>query len=203
MKIQEITSFSDLQKLFETAEVHVSFLGKRSISIDGDDGPLPIDALQKRIDELAERNNYEFTSEERKIGKALIEKVGHLYDQGDEVVARSNCITRLFACLRINSIMYTPEWLWRIGLYHSPFDYYTAQQFQKGFGMPPQDAIELGAKITNISSSDKPARWSKPDEAFNPSCLDRIGKRFEKTLQFFTLQNDSSHLEWRDESVSV
>ena len=162
---------NDLQTIIMTtgkeAEAKLSCLGGRYIQVTGYSGTSGVDALASRVIELVREKKFEFSEEERAIGKIIATRITQLYDASDMQVQNSNCLTRLLRFLRelpdyiLGQCSFYPitcsrtRWDWKeketeceSGAYKHAFSYYTVHQYEVRFGHQPARLEEL-TRYTN------------------------------------------------------
>ncbi len=157
-KLSEIESIAALQPIIEQAEVKLSLSGERYLDFSGFGESLPIDALAARVIELV-NSNFEFSEEERLIGKKIATQINDFYRTSDDLINASRVVTRLLAKLRdfwcdnLSDNGYGTRWQWRYNRGNELFDYYTKTQYEKVFKQP----------ITGLryrrSQTNCPDRW--------------------------------------------
>lgn len=159
-------SIEELYRISEKANTKVAWWGKRYIYVEGYKGKLHIEALNIRVVELVKKN-FEFTEPEREMGKKIAAKITYLYKANDELVKKSNCLTKLL-CKILNFFSslkdcgYGPRFHW--GEYYEDgdciiFDYYTQKQFQNVFNRLPLANEEPERRY------GYPVRWTAPTQA--------------------------------------
>lgn len=162
MKITEAfeSAFSihALKPLVEQATTEVSFWGTRYICVHGHEGTLSIDSLASRVMDIAEKQRFTFSEEERLEGMVISEKIDLLYRTNDAKVKLRNYFTQLFVYLRdalgfcfksSNLPSYANSsskirWCWidcenvnETG-YNKIFYYYTREQYQAKYKQSPE-----------------------------------------------------------------
>jgi hypothetical protein len=153
----EVKSVTALQAIVEQAEVRLSLCGERYLSFSGFSGNLPVDALAARVIELVD-SNFEFSEEERSIGRKIAAEIDSIYIRSDDLVRVSNIITCLLAHLRdmwcdnIADKGYGIRWQWRYNRENELFEYYTKNQYEKVFNKSP-----IGLRCR--SQTNCPDRW--------------------------------------------
>jgi hypothetical protein len=148
--IANAKSFTDLNPLVEKVRCHLTFWGKRYITILNYKGTESIDALASRVIELANQYKFRFTYKERTHGKAIAERITKLYEFSDTQVEQSWFLTRVFVFFRnlqnvIPGLLSCPSrdcsrirWYWKdvdvFNVRSSPtyshvFEFYTRDQY--------------------------------------------------------------------------
>jgi len=99
MKIQDAiasaNTFNELCGVTSNAQVHISFFGYRSFTVEGNEGKLSIEKLDGRFLQVL-RDNIHFNQEERCHGKCLRDRVIQLYEDANENIKSYNFLTRYF-----------------------------------------------------------------------------------------------------------
>lgn len=88
------SSFADLDSLVKDANEDISFWGFRYVYVPGYKGKVHIDALAKKVNTLV-RASFDFSEEERELGKQIVSKINQLYTANDNR-KKTNLITRIF-----------------------------------------------------------------------------------------------------------
>lgn len=143
--------FNQLHAISSIATPSYSFWGIRSIQATGYEGTAPIDSLATRVHELVKTKNFEYTQNERNMGKQIVQNINRIYTTSDKQIANGNLITRIicaiqsFCCLLIYNpfIIRNPtkapvRWTWDDKNWYSyglnrVFDLYTAKQYREKF----------------------------------------------------------------------
>ena len=92
----EKASFSDLYTITQNATTTLSFWGKRGIVALGYEGAAPIDALAARVIALVHEKNFEYTPQERGMGKEIVKAINRIYKESAQQIEDSDCLTRFF-----------------------------------------------------------------------------------------------------------
>jgi hypothetical protein len=165
-KISTATSFRELCSYTQRAHPHISFFGRRYISVEGCTGTVDINELPQRVLELIKQDPH-FNEEERSHGKTIASRIDRLYHHSEELLADTNLCTRCMGNLakrvRILCDDSSPEYLWRrlntyrslddgkktetadhysyaktqSDSYNEIFNLYTKTQHQKAFSIEP------------------------------------------------------------------
>jgi len=168
-------SFSELLPIAQHAEVNISFWGSRYVCVNGYQGTLEVDALASKTLELLRQTNYEFSEEEREVGKRLAGRIDNVYHDDMMQCINAPCFTQItmffitFTSSIIDWIRGVPstqfEWygleqrLWHVSPpnYNSDFNYYTRAQLQAVFGITPEEADRRGYRRQERNGV---SRWS-------------------------------------------
>jgi hypothetical protein len=163
VSIANAKSFADLNPLVEKVQCHLTFWGKRYITISNYEGTESIDALASRVIELVNQYKFEFTDKERLHGKAIAKKITQLYDMSDAQVDHSWFLTKIFVFFRnlpniIPGLLECParncskiRWYWKDFDHISPstysvaFEFYTRNQYYRfwHFGRTPEETLRF------------------------------------------------------------
>ena len=126
--------FVELESTISSVQEEISFWGHRYVYIPGGQEKFPIDILAKRILELMEKFNFEYSDDERAAGKKIAAKIDQLYDENDKRLEGKWCITQ-WLCWFVDSAWhftnkgYPPSFHW----HRTKFDRYTAKQYEEKF----------------------------------------------------------------------
>lgn len=170
-------SFSELLPIAQHAEVNITFWGSRYVCVNGYQGTLDVDALASKTLELLRQTNYEFSEQERDVGKRLAWRIDNVYADAGTQCRNAHCFTQItmffiaFTSSIIDWIRGVPstrlEWfgleqrLWHVSPpnYNSDFDYYTRVQLQAVFGITAEEADRRGY---HRQESNGVSRWRVP-----------------------------------------
>ncbi|NGX55934.1 MAG: hypothetical protein K1060chlam5_00168 [Candidatus Anoxychlamydiales bacterium] len=160
--LQYYTLETNFLKILSNVQENISFFGSRYITIPVSIGSFlrhksaHIDMLSARIIELAQRNNFKYTQEERKIGSLIAKKIDQIYADNDSRLKKCNILTRLFCFLRsfyfydglfIFRRYSLTRWNWNEDIrlnwfpsgndFRNIFNYYTKKEYIKKINKPP------------------------------------------------------------------
>jgi hypothetical protein len=176
-KISETRSFSELLPLSQHAEVKLSFWGGRYVCVDGYKGTLDVDALASKTLELLRQKKYEFSEDERVIGRQLASRIDVLYNDSVVQCVHAPCFTKTlgFFIGVISSFFHRlighpnvcSEWYGKgryanddSGQYsNEDFMFYTQAQLQNKFNISPTEASRRELFSYEINGI---RRWRSP-----------------------------------------
>lgn len=143
-------TYKKLKDLLDKATGDISFWGNRCIYVEGYRGGYQIESFWERVNQLAYRENPEFSLEERLIGLSLVERINALDVQANEKLTSKWFWTRGF-----NSFLeWNPSGARDIGEYHNrEYTQYTKEQYQERFGKEPVQSTNPGKaekKLWNV-----------------------------------------------------
>lgn len=123
-----------LEDALKGTDAHVSYLGTRYISSRNLKGSVSLDkviiAATKVFD--AYRKNWAFSNNERKVFKALEEKIDLFYEKTDSIIKYSDIFTKFLVWLREFSVLpYTNRFFWEVNTRLSCN--YTKEQWKQNF----------------------------------------------------------------------
>ena len=143
--------FNQLNNISSHAIPSYSFWGIRTFQAVGYEGKAPIDSLAYRVYELVKAKNFEYTSQERNIGKQIAANINRIYSVSDQQIANSNFITRIICTFQKVYYRFTVpffttikptkspmRWIWDNNFYewglNRVFDHYTKRQYKRQYG---------------------------------------------------------------------
>ncbi|NGX60534.1 MAG: hypothetical protein KR126chlam3_01710 [Chlamydiae bacterium] len=147
-------NFDDLLTLANKAQPHLSFWGQRYVTFKGYDGYLNLDALPKKINNLAKQKRYEFTEQERETGKQLHNTYRNVILLSYFQVEMSNWLTYFLVAIRnLRGTIVGHQW-WLYAKKPRYFEQYNRPQYIQTFGFPPPKK----------KSKYSPPIWRRPSE---------------------------------------
>lgn len=157
--LEVIKTFHQLASFVRESEAKLSFWGSRYVTFASCYGMLPLDALAERMIAIVKSKGFEYSVEDRALGKCLADRISLLYDQNDAQIRGAGLFTKLLAFISSFSL-FNPRfttshtrWNWveadqteftscsGMGYKHI-FDFYTSKQYKEMFGVevPRHDA---------------------------------------------------------------
>ena len=157
LEIQSIlgksVSFSDLLPIAKKAKAELSFWGCRYIVVNGYKGSLPIDTLNKCVNDmlLMRKPMGILTREER---KSLIDEIDRVYEEIDVKESAANTLTTIFMELRdlltrMKNLTFRSHLpIYRFSIYREYWDPYANKE-----GL--RDVLLRGCRIVDRNSEEK------------------------------------------------
>jgi len=157
--LSDAVSFKDILYMADKSKPKISFFGYKSISVAGYNSFLNLDDLAASTMKAIEKN-FNFTEEERAIGKELAKRIDKIYEESDELVKMSNIFTRIIHALRkfISDLCdcgYNTRFYWEV-IERKDFEFYTKEQYQIVFNKSPKSEPHL-------MQTGCPPRWYSPE----------------------------------------
>jgi len=130
------SNYLNLDAIVNRSQQNISFFGYRYITVKDYDFTIPIDALAAKVMEMI-KSRFDFTEEERAMGRRIVEKINTLYVEND--AKKVNWITRLFCIIRdLWKYLSTPKSMnhryhWFTQKENEVFEFYTPEQYERAF----------------------------------------------------------------------
>ena len=140
----EKANYTELSKIASKAVAFISFWGTRNIHVPGYEGNASVDCLARKVIELVQINNFEYTKEDRATGKEIAKEISRIYKNSDKQKKESNYCTWLCCVIQDFALAVFPRFplratsyaraMWEDELslgngWNLVFDYYTPKQF--------------------------------------------------------------------------
>ncbi len=167
-----VSTFEELKKFTDNAEVKLSFWGCDYFTVQGYQGYLKgLDVFTIGLMKLVKNRNYEFNETERALGKEIRNKIDKIYENQRKLYVQSRFITKIFNYVRKTSADILNDWGfksnvdlqirydWKDERDNELFELYTYDQHIAVFGVEPKGILGWA----DVGRSNMPDRWYSPE----------------------------------------
>ncbi len=147
------TQLDEVNKLLDKAQTKITFWGLRVVSVQGNEGYVPLDYIAEKILKASPANPDALTPEERIAGIEFIKKIKTFYRITDAEIKKSNLFSRLLNLVREFTFSNYATRFYIKG--HLSFQKYSVAKHIEEFGHDPRFDPNDKTPVTFIVSEEK------------------------------------------------